>query len=284
MQKPLTFLAPLALAAALAMPAAAQDNKSTDPTTVVATVNGTEITLGHMVAAWASLPEQYQQLPEDVLFSGILKQLIEQTALSQDFDGELPPRVDILLENERRSLIAGENINAVMGADLDEADVQAAYEETYGEGSQEPEYNASHILVETEEAALEVQKQLADGADFATVAREKSTGPSGPNGGELGWFGKGAMVPEFENAVLELEAGEVSDPVKTQFGWHIVKLNETRIPDAPALEEVREEIELQLRQTIAQQKIEETVAAAEVDRSGEDSVDPAAIKNLGLLE
>ena len=290
MQEPLTFLAPLALCAALSLPAAAQETETpaapatADPGTVVAVVGGTEITVGHMIVAWASLPPQYKDLPEDVLFQGILDQLIQQTALSQQFDGELPARVDLQIENERRSLVAGESINRIMETPLDDAEVQAAYEAEYSDAEQEEEFNASHILVETEETALAVIEELEGGADFAAVAREKSTGPSGPNGGELGWFGKGAMVPGFEQAVIDLEPGAVSAPVKTQFGWHIVKLNETRIQQAPAIDEVREEIELQIRQGRAQAAIEAVTAEAEVDRSGAEAVDPSVLKQTDVLE
>ncbi|MEP1767306.1 MAG: peptidylprolyl isomerase [Sulfitobacter sp.] len=284
MQKPLTFLSTLAVVTAFALPAAAQETPTADPNVVAATVGGTDITIGHMIAAWASLPEQYQTIPDDVLFQGILDQLIQQTALQQQFSGELPKRVAIQLENERRSLTAGEAINDIMEAPLDEADVLAAYEEEYASAERSPEYNASHILVETEEAALSVVEELAGGADFAAVAREKSTGPSGPNGGQLGWFGTGAMVPEFEAAVVALEVGAVSAPVKTQFGWHVIKLNENRIQDAPELEDVREELELQIRQIRAQAKIEEVTAAADVDRSGSEGINAAVIKQINVLE
>lgn len=284
MQKPLTFLSTLAVVAALALPATAQDTPNADPSTVVATVGDTKITVGHMIVAWASLPEQYQGLPDDVLFKGILDQLVQQTALEQQFSGELPPRVSLQLENERRSLTAGEAINDIMESPLDEAEVQAAYVAEYAEAEQLPEYNASHILVETEEAALAVVAELEAGAEFAEVAKAKSTGPSGPNGGQLGWFGAGAMVPEFEAAVVELETGAVSAPVKTQFGWHIITLNETRVKEAPKLEEVREELELQMRQIRAQTYIEEITAAAEVDRSGAENVNIAVIKQVGALE
>jgi peptidyl-prolyl cis-trans isomerase C len=237
-----------------------------------------------MIVAWASLPEQYQGLPDDVLFTGILDQLVQQTALQQQFEGDLPPRVDLQLENERRSLTAGEAINRIMQEPLDEAEVEAAYEQDYGNAEQAPEFNASHILVETEEAALEVVAEIEGGADFAAVAQEKSTGPSGPNGGQLGWFGTGAMVPEFETAVVALEPGAISAPVQTQFGWHVIKLNETRIQEAPALEDVREEIEMQIRQIRAQAQIEEVTAIAQVDRSGAEGVSPSVIKQTDVLE
>jgi len=256
MQKHFTFLAPLAFVAALALPATAQDTVTLDPSTVVATVGDTEITVGHMIVAWASLPEQYQGLPDDVLFQGILDQLVQQSALEQKFDGELPARIPLQLENERRSLTAGEAINQLMEEPLDEADVQAAYEADYGNAEQETEYNASHILVETEEAALAVIEEIEGGADFAAVAREKSTGPSGPNGGQLGWFGTGAMVPEFEQAVVELEVGAVSAPVKTQFGWHIVQVLGRR--DYDVTDETRRD---QARKAVRDEKAEEALSA-----------------------
>lgn len=287
MQKPLTFLAPLALFAALSLPLAAQETapaEPADPAQVVATVGDTEITVGHMIVAWASLPEQYQSLPDEVLFQGILDQLIQQTALQQEFTGDLPARVELQLENERRSLVAGEAINGIMESPLDDADVQAAYDEEYGNAEQGQEYNASHILVDTEEEAQAIVEEVNAGGDFAAVAREKSTGPSGPNGGQLGWFGAGAMVPEFEAAVIALEPGAVSAPVQTQFGWHVIKLNEVRVQEAPALEDVRGELEMQIRQIRAQTKIEEVTGAASVDRSGAESVQPSVIKQLSALE
>ncbi|QFT58193.1 putative parvulin-type peptidyl-prolyl cis-trans isomerase precursor [Sulfitobacter sp. THAF37] len=282
MHKRLTFVAALAVSTCLGLPTAAQDTPQLD--TVVATVNGTDITLGHMIIARARLPEQYQQLPNEVLFKGILEQLVQQTALSDTFEGDLPPRVELSLENETRSLKAGEVIERIMAEPLDEADVQAAYDAEYTGAEPEKEFDASHILVETEEEAKAVKTQLDEGADFAEVAREKSTGPSGPGGGALGWFGKGMMVPAFENAVMDMEPGQVSDPVETQFGWHVIKLNDVRDSEAPELETVREEIELQLRQTRVQTAIEEITAEAEVDQSAAEGIDPSVLNNIEWLE
>lgn len=281
MQKPLTFLSSLALAAAVALPVAAQDEPGLD--TVVATVNDTEITLGHMIVARASLPQQYQQLPEDVLFKGLLDQLVQQTALADSFTGELPPRVTLSLENETRSLTAGEAIEGVMAEDVSDEELQAAYDAQYSDAEPEPEFNASHILVETKEEADAIKAELDGGADFAELAKEKSTGPSGPGGGSLGWFGPGMMVPAFEEAVAGMEAGSVSEPVETQFGWHVIKLNETRTAEAPALEDVREELETQIRQTNVQEAIESLTDAAEVDRSAAEGVDPSVLNNIEWL-
>ena len=296
MQKPLTFLAPFMVAASLALPTFAQDDAAantdaqtdaqTDVTaeTVVATVNGTNITIGNMIIARATLPEQYQQLPPEVLFKGILDQLVQQTALSQDYEGDLPTRITLALENERRQLIAGEVIEKAMAQDVSQEELQAAYDEAYTDAEPTEEFSASHILVETEEDAKAVKTELDEGADFAELAKEKSTGPSGPAGGTLGWFGPGMMVPAFETAVAELEVGAVSEPVETQFGWHVIKLDEKRQKEAPALDEVKDELETQVRQVKAQALIEETTEAADVDRSAAEAVDPTVLTNLGLLE
>ena len=272
----------LVAATALGQPATAQDTP--DPATVVATVNGTDITLGHMVALRASLPAQYGQLPAEILFTGILDQLIQQTLLMQSFEGDVSKRSALVLENERRAILATEAIENVMQGDLDDAAIQAAYEERYASAAQGTEYKAAHILVETEEAASELITQLEGGADFAALAREHSTGPSGPNGGDLGWFGPGVMVDSFFNAVASLEPGQVSDPVQTQFGWHVIKLNETRLTETPPLDEVRAEIEESLRQEKFDTHVEALTGKATITRNDASGIAPETINNLDLLE
>ncbi|MFC3119132.1 peptidylprolyl isomerase [Jhaorihella thermophila] len=164
-----------------------------------------------------------------------------------------------------------------------EDEIRAAYDAKYGEGFGGQEYNASHILVETKEEAEAIKAELDGGADFAELAKAKSTGPSGPNGGALGWFGEGAMVPEFEAAVKALKVGEVSGPVQTQFGWHIVKLNDSRKAEAPKLEDVRDEILDQIRRDAIQKRVEELTDAAQVERVEIEEFDPNAISDISLL-
>ena len=261
----------------------AQAENHADADMVVATVNGTEITLGHMIVLKSRLPAQYQQLPPNVLFDGILDQLVQQSLLGQGVDS-LSAGSRMTLENEERALRAAEAIQDLsLNATSDEA-LQAAYEATYGNVDPETEYNASHILVATEEEAQTIIADLEAGADFATTAQEKSTGPSGPRGGELGWFGQGAMVAPFEEAVIAMETGAISSPVQTQFGWHVIKLNETRLKSAPALEEVRGELMENVRMDAIEARVEELTAAADITRSTVDEVDPALLDDLSLLE
>lgn len=251
--------------------------------TVVASVNGENITLGHMIMVRNALPQQYAQLPNDVLFPGILDQLIQQTALAQSLEGELPRRVTLTLENEERSLKASEVIEKIVAGAVNEASIKAAYEADFAASMPGREYNASHILVETEETANSLVTELDSGADFAELAKNKSTGPSGPRGGQLGWFGEGAMVPQFEEAVKGLEVGAISKPIQTQFGWHVILLNETRLLDTPPLEEVRAELEEKVRMAAVEKAVDELTKAAKVDKSPSMDLDPSVLSNIDLL-
>ncbi|WP_375260762.1 peptidylprolyl isomerase [Palleronia sp.] len=262
---------------AFGLPAVAQD-----ASTVVATVNGTDITLGHMIAMRERLPQQYQSLDDQTLFEGVLEQLIQQTALGDQADG-LSRRGELVIENERRALAASEIIQRLADDAVTEEQVQEVYDTEYGGAEPTTEYNASHILVESESAAQDLIERLNAGEDFAELARAESTGPSGPSGGELGWFGQGTMVEPFEQAVQELEVGEVSEPVQTEFGWHVIKLNETREQSAPPLDEVRGEIEGQLQMQAVESIVSSAVEDAEASRP-ETQVDPAAIRNDALLD
>lgn len=283
MLKGLTALPALALAAHLAWPIAVHAEETVDRDTVVAVVNGQEIKLGHMIIAYATLPEQYQQLPADVLFTGILDQLVQQTALSQTQSGDLPPHVAMSLENERRSLLAAEEIERVMAGAASEADLKAAYDDQYSDTPKGEEYNAAHILVETEDEANAIKSDLDEGADFAETAKEKSTGPSGPNGGDLGWFGSGRMVPDFEAAVVALEPGQISDPVQTQFGWHVILLKETRPVSAPEFDDVREELEQTLRQEAVDSFVSDLTSEADIERPDISEISPEVIRDLDIV-
>ncbi len=270
------------LAAGLAMPGFAGDDISAD--TVVAIVNGEPITLGEMIATAETLPDQYRNLPDDVLFEGILNQLIQQTALSQALEAPEPRRIPLSLKNERRLLRAGAQIERIAKDAVTDEAIRQAYEERYAKAEPSKEYNASHILVETKEEAEEIIQELEKGADFAGLAREKSTGPSGPNGGQLGWFGPGMMVKPFEDAVIALEPGQISEPVETQFGWHVIRLNETRLKDAPKLEDVREELRQEIERAAVEKAIKEIADKADVEKPGEGKIPPAALRDSSLID
>lgn len=273
------------IALAFALPAAAQtETPPVTADTVVATVNGTDITVGHMLVLRARLPQQYQALPPEALFDGILDQLVQQELLRGQ-GGEITRVGRLMLENEERTLRAVEAAERIAEEKVTDEAIQAAYDESYANAEPATEYNAAHILVETEAEAQAIVDELAGGADFAAIATERSKDPgSGQNGGDLGWFGLGMMVPEFEQAVVALEPGGVSAPVQSQFGWHVIRLNETRPIPIPTLEEVRAEIAGTLEQQAIEAAIAELEESANITRAEPGQIDPSVIGNVNLLE
>jgi len=235
-----------------------------------------------LIITAAQLPQQYQQLAPDVLFPLVMDQLIQQQVVAETLDTD-PARVRIALENERRSLLTGEVITALVDAAVTDAALQAAYEATFVGLDPVTEYNASHILIETEEEAVALKARLDAGEAFADLAREASGDASGANGGELGWFGPGMMVDVFFDAVTALEAGQFSDPVQSEFGWHLIALNETRIRAVPPLEDVREDLAGQIQQAAIEARLAELMETATITRPEEGAFDPAILTNLDML-
>lgn len=261
--------------------------KSTTPVTadtVLATVGGVDITVGHLITARASLPQQYQQMPVNLLFPGLLDQLINQTVLEQAFKGDVPKGVQVSLDNTRRSMMAAVSLADYLQTAVTDDMVKQEYNAEYGDGYEpKEEFHAAHILVKTEDEAKDLIKQYNDGADFSKLARDNSTGPSGPNGGDLGWFGEGMMVQPFFDAVKDMKPGTISAPVQTQFGWHVIKLLETR-KQAPELADVQDDIRSKLQEKVTNAYIDELVSKADVDKSASDGIDPTVLNNTGLLE
>jgi len=250
--------------------------------TVIATVNGVSITLGHVLSLSSRLPEQYASIESATLYKGIVEQLVQQELLSGLVKQETD-ELKLALDNEKRSLFAEEAIQGIYDSALSEDAIKAKYKELYSNVELASEFNASHILVETEAEAITLIKLLEDGGNFADLAKEKSTGPSGASGGNLGWAGKGQFVPAFETAMVNLKEGQVSDPVKTQFGWHVIKLDAKRNKPGPELEAVRTEIEDAIRQSVLQERLATLEAAGGIVYA-EQEIDPSIVKNFELLK
>ncbi|HVG47487.1 MAG TPA: peptidylprolyl isomerase [Rubellimicrobium sp.] len=252
--------------------------------TVVATVNGTDISVGEVLLTVQQLPPQYQQLPPDVLFGAVVDQLVQQELLAQTVTEE-PAALSFALANQRRSLLANSAAGEVVQSAATDEALQAAYDAQYANVEPTTEWRARHILVASEEEANAVKERLAAGEDFAAVAQEVSTDTgSGSQGGELGWFGPGMMVPEFEQAVTGLEVRQVSDPVQSQFGWHVVELEETRPQAVPTLDDVREELSGQVQQQAIEARLAELEAQGQVTRAEPGTIDPAVLADPSLLE
>lgn len=274
------FSAAAALFGALAAPAAAQD-----AATVVARVGEAQITLGHVIALREVLPPQLQGAPDDRLFPVLIEQMIDQELLAQSVAGQLSDANRLRFENEQRGFLSGVALAAAIDLAVTEPNIAAAYAafaEEFGAGEPVTEWNAAHILVQTEEQIRAAAEAIAGGRDFAEVAREVSTDGSARQGGDLGWFGPGVMIPEFEEVVRNLQPGQVSEPLQTRFGWHLVRLAETRIASVPPLDAVREDLVNELRREAMQTLIASLRAATAVENLSQ-GMDPALLRRTDLL-
>lgn len=268
MQKALAFAAVLMTSTSFATAQEATRD------TVLATVNGVEITLGQVAAVKRNLPATYADLPDETLLPGILTQLIEQEVLAQSLQDAPSWLADTQIVQQRSLRAEGAVANIEAEAATEDA-LRTAYEAYLAENSPEVEWNASHILVKTEDEAKALVTALEGGADFAELAKEKSTGPSGPNGGSLGWFQSGMMVPEFETAVSTMRVEGISAPVQTQFGWHVIRLNESRTAPQPSFEDMRADLAQQLGTDAVSQRIDALIAEGNITQV--DGVDPSAL-------
>lgn len=262
------------------------DATPADPDLVIATVNGEDVTLGDLVALRAELPPQYQSIPDGPLYDGLVEQLANQILLRQAAErtGVADrPSVKRGLAFQRTSYLAELYVRERLNEQIDEATLQRAYEARYVNAEKAVEYKARHILLTDEETAKEVAEAAkAEGADFAEIANEKSTGPSGPAGGDLGWFGKGMMVPEFEEVVVGLENGQVSDPVKTQFGWHVILREDSREAPVPPLAEVQGELIGELTREVTEGVVTALRDEADIEvKDGQPGIDQ--LRNDALI-
>lgn len=254
--------------------------------TVLATVNDVDITLGDVVAIRQQLPDQYLQLPDEVLMSGIVDQLAEQIMLENAAraDGlDQNPIVQVIVRNQTRAVLADAYLRQSLSARITEERIEEAYEAQFLDSEPVTELRAAHILVETEAEAAEIKSKIDAGSDFATMASEHGTDGTASRGGDLGWFVRGQMVPEFADAAFGLEPGAISGPVETPFGWHLIRVDERREQPVPSLEEVRESLIGELSQEISGEVLTELRKDTEIVRTLENA--PAsAIRADELLE
>lgn len=253
--------------------------------TVLATVDDTPITLGEVIAVRQSLPDQYQQLPDEVLITALVQQLSDQQLLANA--GHAAGLSDLAsvrlsLRNQERAVMADAYMAKELLARVDAARIQSVYEERYLNAPAVQEVRAAHILVETEEKAKDLKAQMEAGADFAALAAEHGTDGTASRGGDLGFFVKEQMVPEFAEAAFAMEPGTISDPVQTAFGWHLIKLDEKRDRPVPPLEAVEGELVSELTQAAQEAILTELRDAAKVETKIDD-VAADAVRNDTLL-
>ncbi len=270
MRKIAAALATFLAVSAVAGPVSAED----DP--VIARVNGNEILRSQLMQAHENLPNEYKQVPLDQIYPMLLTSLIDSKLVAQDakarnldeeedFQKALTMVKDQLLE---RYAVRKEIEDAVTDEKLREM-----YDGQVADGAEE--VHARHILVKTSDEAVAIIKELDGGADFAELAKEKSTGPSGPRGGDLGFFGKGQMVPSFEEEAFALDAGAHSrNPVKTEFGFHVIKVEERRSAAPPSFEDSVEELRADAAQAAGSAYVQRLRGDAEIERFSIDGKTP----------
>jgi peptidyl-prolyl cis-trans isomerase C len=234
---------------------------------VIATVNGTPLTQSVLDVYSAMRNSQNTNPegsnPEAVLNELISLELMRQESISKGLNAL--PMVVAALDQQERTALAGAAIKDFMNNNpvSDEA-AQELYDTQVGKPGKE--FNARHILVETEDEAKAIIAQLDKGADFSELAKEKSTGPSGSSGGKLGWFGAGQMVAPFSEAAAKLNKGEYTkEPVQTQFGWHVIILDDTRESTPPPFEDVKDRLKMLLANQQLQKHVEELKNSATIE-------------------
>jgi peptidyl-prolyl cis-trans isomerase C len=240
----LIFALALSASAALAQtpPAAAP----TDPNAVVATVNGEKLTEREVQLALQELdpnsgPVDDQKREEIIGFLINAKLVAKAAEAAKMAEG---PEYEAKLEFLRHRVLMQTYLEKAGKDAVTDEEVKKVFDETVKEMKPEEEVRARHVLVETEDEAKKVAERLAAGEDFGAIAKEISKDPgSGAEGGDLGYFSKGQMVPEFAEAAEKLEVGKVSAPVKSQYGWHIIKVEDKRTKPVPEFDKVKDQVE-----------------------------------------
>jgi len=229
---------------------------------VVATVAGVEIRASELTLAEGDLDPQFARLPDQQRRVAALAAVIDIKTLARKAETEKLDQTEEfkkLMAFQRDRALHNAIFKAAVVDPVSDADIKARYEKEIAAVPPEEEISARHILLKTEEEAKAVIAELDGGKDFAELAKEKSTGPSAGQGGDLGFFTKGRMVPEFEAVAFTLKAGEYAkEPVQTQFGWHVIKVEERRETAPPAFEEVAD----QVRQLVMRERYGELIRAA----------------------
>jgi peptidyl-prolyl cis-trans isomerase C len=253
--------------------------RAQDANPVLAKVNGTEIRQSDLALAEEELGPSLAQMDPATKKDNVLSFLIDMKIVAkaaedkkvennEDFKKRLAFTRNRLLMD---SLLATEG----KAATTDDA-MKKVYEDASKQITGEQEVHARHILVETEDEAKAITEELKKGADFGELAKKKSKDPGASDGGDLGFFTKEQMVPEFSTVAFALEPGKISDPVKSQFGWHIIKVEEKRARKAPEFEQVKAQIETYVARKAQADYVAKLREAAKVERL--DKPDETAAK------
>lgn len=238
---------------------------------VVARVNGVEIRFSDLLLAEEETAQALANVPEDVKFEYLLSLLIDRVIVSSDARAKGltdDPGVQRRMAYYENKALRDVYWMQLITARISDEAAKEFYDAQVGSVEPQEEIKARHILVATEEEALAIIDQLDAGGDFVELAKEHSTGPTGGDGGDLGYFTPGTMVPEFNDAAFALQAGETSAPVKTKFGWHVIKVEDRRIQEVPGFELVKDQVIEALAQQEGRTMMDEMRAAAAIEIVG----------------
>jgi peptidyl-prolyl cis-trans isomerase C len=263
--------APLPVAMHLAGESAAQEKQQDK---LVAKVNGKSITESDMQLAEAEIGNELGSIPPEARRRVILEYVIENQLFADAAEAAKlgsGAAFEERMNYWRRRALREYYFEAELNKSVSEADAKKFYDQQVGSAKAQEEVRARHILVESEDLAKQLHGRITKGEDFIALAKEHSKDPgSKDEGGDLGYFGKGQMVPVFEETAFGLKAGDVSAPVKSQFGWHIVKVEDRRARGAPPFDSIKERIVASMIHRKAQEVAADLRAKAQLEY-----VDPA---------
>ena len=249
--------------------ALAQGEAIANADAVVATVGGEAITEADLAFAAEDMAQDLAQMPAEERRAFLVRILIDMKIMSAAAREAGMDRTEIFAQRqkylEERALRRAYFNEAIAGAVTEEA-ARAEYDSFVQQFEPQEEVRASHILVETEEEANALKAEIDGGADFAELARENSIDPGAANGGDLGFFGRGMMVQPFDEAVFAMaNPGDVSAPVQSQFGWHVIKLEEKRDSAPPSFEQVAPQIQNQLLMQSFTEQVDALMSGVEIE-------------------
>ena len=245
---------------------------------IVANVNNEDISLETMIHAMNELPPEIQSQPFMTYYEDLLERVIDIKLFAQegkkmklDEEPSVRAAIDFVIEK----VLMQAFLSKYVQENIKEENLKASYNNFIADETSREEIKASHILMDTESEAIDVINMLNDGDDFAELAKNKSTGPSGPSGGDLGWFKRGQMVPPFEKAAFSLNKNEITQiPVQTQFGWHVIKIFDKRIPEAPSYENMKSKLIQDLERKIVSKKIQDLRNDALIEKLSSSELEP----------
>src|SRR3954471_4567016 len=252
-----------------------------DANPVLAKVNGQEIRQSDVAIAEEELGPSLAQMDPASRKDNVLSFLIDMKIVAKAAeDKKVADRDDFKAKlNFARNRLLMDSLLGSEGKEaLTDANMKKVYDDAAKQISGEQEVHARHILVETEDEAKKIAEELKKGANFAELAKKSSKDPGAADGGDLGFFTKDQMVPEFSKVAFELEPGKISDPVKSQFGWHVIKVEEKRNRQAPAFDQVRPQIEqyvVRKAQADYVTKLREAAKIERMDKPAEPAAKPA---------